>query len=157
MPKPPITVFEWEAPEFRHYPKNPAWYITMFLVIGLLTAYQIIIADWFGAISLIVLAVLIFAFAKQVPKQVMMSISDRGIHINGDLIPYTRIRHFWIIDDQEHKMINLETTAYINHFLSIELGDVDADEIREFLIDILPEHSELEPTAAQKIAHRFRF
>lgn len=157
MAKPPLTVFEWEAPEFRHYPKNPAWYITMFLVIGLLTAYQIIIQDWFGAVSLVILALLIAAFAHQVPKAVVMSISDKGIHINGDLIPYNRIRHFWIVDDHEHKMLNLETTAYINHFLSIELEDEDADEIREFLIDILPEHTELSPTAAQKIAHRFRF
>ena len=157
MPKLPITVFQWEAPEFRHYPKNPAWYITMFLVVGLLTAYQVIINDWFGAVSLIILGILIFAFARQTPKNVLIEITDKGIHINDDLIPYNRIKHFWVVDDYEHKMLNFETTAYINHFLSVELVDENADEIREFLIDILPEHSELSATTAQKIAHRFKF
>ncbi len=157
MSKAPLFVFEWEAPEFRHYPKNPAWYITMFLVIGLLVAYQIILRDWFGAACLIILAVLIYFFSRQTPNHVTMQISDRGIHINGDLIPYSRIRQFWIVDDHEHKILNLETTAYLNHLLSIELEDQDADEIRDFLIDILPEHEKPEPTAAQKIAHRVRF
>lgn len=157
MPKAPIFVFEWEAPEFRHYPKNPAWYITMFILVGLLVAYQIVLQDWFGAVSLILLGIIIFFFSRQTPKHVLMQISDRGIHINGDLIPYSRIKHFWIVDDHEHKMLNLETTAYLNHFLTVELEDQDADEIRDFLVDILPEHSEIEPTAAQKIAHRLKF
>ncbi|HAG27382.1 TPA: hypothetical protein DCG61_01200 [Patescibacteria group bacterium] len=157
MAKAPLSVFKWEAPEFRHYPKNPAWYITMFIVVGLLIAYQIILGDWFGAVSLIILGIIISFFARQTPKHVEMEISDQGIHISGDLIPYNRIKHFWIIDDHEHKVLNIETTAYLNHQLAIELEDEDADEIREFLIDILPEHSEIEPTSAQKIAHRFKF
>ncbi|HMQ01951.1 MAG TPA: DUF5673 domain-containing protein [Candidatus Doudnabacteria bacterium] len=157
MPRAPITVFKWEAPEFRHYPKNPAWYITMFIIIGLFVAYQVILRDWFGAVILVILGIIIYAFARQTPKYVEMQITDRGIHINGDLIPYNRIKHFWIIDDHEHKVLNLETTAYLNHLLAIELESEDAEEIREFLFDILPEHSELEPTITQKISHRFRF
>ena len=157
MPKAPIVVFDWEAPEFRHYPKKPAWFITMFVIVGLLIAYQIIIQDWFGAASLAILAILIFYFAKQTPQSASIQITDRGIHINNDLISYDRIKHFWVIDTHEHKVLNLETTAYLNHLLAIELEDQDADEIREFLIDILPEHSEIELTPAQKIAHHFRF
>jgi hypothetical protein len=157
MPKAPLSVFKWEAPEFRHYPKNPAWYITMFIIVGLLIAYQIILSDWFGAISLFILAIITAFFARQTPKRVEMEITDQGIHINGDLIPYNRIKHFWIVNDHEHKVLNIETTAYLNHQLAIELEDQDADEIREFLIDILPEHSETELTNVQKIAHRFKF
>lgn len=157
MPKQPLTVFEWEAPEFRHYPKNPAWYITLFVITGLLVAYQILQQDYFGAISIVIIAGFVTFFAKQTPVHVPMQISDQGIHINDDLIPYQRIKQFWIVDDGVHKTLNFETTAYLNHELTVELEDLDADELREFLIDILPEHERIEPTTAQKIAHRFKF
>ena len=157
MAKAPLTVFSWQAPELRHYPKNPAWYITLAIIIALLVIYQIFQNDYFGAVSLIVIAVIIVVFARQTPKLVEMEISDLGIHINNDLIPYTRIRHFWILDEGTHKTLNFETTAYLNHILTIELEDTDADELYEFLVDILPEHEAPSPTLAQKISHRFRF
>jgi hypothetical protein len=157
MAKTPLTVFSWQAPEFRHYPKNPAWYITLVIIVTLLVVYQIFQNDYFGAVCLVVVGLMVILFARQVPKIVNMEISDQGIHINNDLIPYNRIRNFWILDNPVHKTLNFETTAYLNHILTIELEDIDADELHEFLADILPEHNEPSPTLAQRISHRFRF
>ncbi len=157
MAKQSLTVFEWEAPEFRHYPKNPAWYITLFIIMVLLVVYQVVQQDFFGAVSLVIIGALIVFFAKQKPNLVVMEISDQGVHINKDLIPYNRIRNFWILDDGVHKTLNFETTAYLNHILTVELEDIDSDELRDFLVDILPEHHEPAPTLAQRISHRFHF
>lgn len=157
MAKEPLIIFSWHAPEFRYYPKNPAWYITFVVVVVLLVIYQIFQQDYFGAVSLIVIAGLITAFARQTPKLITIDVSDQGIHINKDLIPYNRIRQFWIINDGTHKTLNLETTAYINHLLTIELEDINADELYEFLADVLPEHDNPSPTIAQHISHRFKF
>ena len=157
MPKEPITVFEWEAPEFKHYPKNPAWYITLFIIVCLLVFYQFIQKDYFGGVSLILIGVLVVFFARQTPGHVPMQITDKGVHINDDLIPYQRIKHFWVVDDGTHKTLNFETTAYLNSEITVELENLDAEEVRDFLIDILPEHEVTEPTTAQKIAHRFKF
>ncbi len=152
-----LTVFEWEAPEFRHYPKNPAWYITLVIVVTLLVIYEIFSKDIFGAISLIIVAIFIILFGRQSPKIIPLQISDQGIHINQDMIPYQRIKHFWVVDDGIHKTLNFETTAYVNHLLTIELADMNSEEIREYLIDVLPEHDDTTPTTAQKISHRFHF
>ncbi|QQS22666.1 hypothetical protein IPM19_03480 [bacterium] len=156
-PKQPLNVFEWDAPEFRHYPKNPAWYITLLILVALLITYEIIANDYFGAISLAVVAGFVIFFGRQIPKQIPIRISDQGIHINNDLIPYQRIKHFWVVDDAAHKTLNIETTAYLNHQLTIELEDMDSDEVREFLADVLPEHEEPQPTTMQKISHRIKF
>ncbi len=157
MAKEPLIVFDWEAPEFRHYPKNPAWYITLCIIVVLLVVYEIVQKDYFGALSLFLIGGFVLFFARQTPKVVPMQISDQGIHINDDLIPYQRIKRFWVVDDGIHKTLNIETTAYLNHELTVELEEMDADEVRDFLIDILPEHEQVEPTTAQKVAHRFKF
>lgn len=157
MPRDKITVFLWQAPEFRHYPKNPAWYITFAVIAILLVGYQVLQKDFFGAISLAVIGVIVTIFAHHKPQEITIEISDLGIHINGDLIPYNRIRKFWIINDGTHKTLNFETTAYINHILTLELEDLDSDELHEFLSEILPEHEDPNPTTSQRLSHWFRF
>ncbi len=151
------TLLEWEAPEFRHYPKNLAWYITLILVVILLVVYQAIQGDWFGAISLTIIAIFVGLFARHKPGTMYVEISDKGIHMNDSFIPYTHIKHFWVVHNEDHQVLNFETTAYINHIQSIELVDQDPDEVRDILQAALPEHPEPQETLAQRIAHKFRF
>jgi hypothetical protein len=157
MPKKITTFLQWDAPEFRHYPKNAAWYITMFILAALVVGYQAYHRDWFGGISLGVIALFVYFYSKQKPKIITIRISDAGIHINEFFVPYSHIRHFWIVDNSKHKALNIETTAYINHILTIELEDQDPDEVRAILQEELPENSEMEETLAQRISHRFKF
>lgn len=157
MAKPAETIIEWQAPEFRHYPKNAAWFITFVIVVAMLVVYQIYQNDWFGAISVIIMAVLIAIFALHKPSIVTVRISTHGIHIDDSHIPYTHIKEFWIVDNDNHKTLNLETTAYMNHMLAIELNEQDADEVQEILSELLEEKADAKETVAQQIAHRFKF
>lgn len=157
MAQPHETILEWEAPEFRHYDKNIAWYITLLVIVLLLVAYMVINGDYFGAISLAIISGFIWVFAKHKPSRVPITISDQGIHLNETQIPYDRIKHFWVVDDDQHRALNFETTAYLNHIQTVELDDQDPELVRAVLNELLPEHSEIEPTTAQKLAHRFRF
>lgn len=155
--KEPETIIEWQAPEFRHYPKNAAWFITFGIIVALILAYEIFQHDWFGAITLAIIAGFFALFALHKPKIVTVSISTHGLHIDDSHIPYSHIKQFWIVDNNHHKTLNLETTAYLNHHLAIELDDQDADEVQEILEELLPENPENHETIAQRLAHRFKF
>lgn len=151
------TILEWRAPEFRHYPKNAAWFITLGIIVGLLVTYEIIQRDWFGAISILIIAGLFAAFALHRPKEVTIKLTTHGLHIDDTNIPYNNIRQFWIVDNDNHKTLNIETTAYLNHQLSIELHEQDSEEVQEILLELLPEKEDSEETMVQRIAHRFKF
>ena len=157
MAKQAETIIEWQAPEFRHYPKNAAWFITFIIIVAMLVVYQLFQNDWFGAISVTLMAILITAFALHRPKIVSVKISTLGVHIDDSHIPYTHIKQFWVVENDNHKTLNLETTAYLNHILAIELNDQDADEVQEILSELLDENVDAEETVAQQIAHRFKF
>lgn len=157
MARHPETIIEWQAPEFRHYPKNAAWFITYGLVVAMLVVYQLFQNDWFGAISILIIAVLFAVFALHRPKIVTVQVSTHGIHIDDTHIPYTHIKQFWIVENNHHKTLNLETTAYLNHLLAIELDDQDADDVHEILAELLPENIGSEENIAQRIAHKFKF
>ena len=153
----PETIIEWQAPEFRHYPKNAAWFISFAIIVAMLVIYQVFQKDWFGAISVAVIATMFGIFAVHRPKIVTIKISTLGLHIDDTTIPFNNIRQFWIVDTEQHKTLNIDTTAYLNHQLHIELNDQDADEVQEVLSELLPEKEDKQETAAQRIAHKLKF
>ena len=157
MAKTPETIIEWQAPEFRHYPKNIAWFITFAIIVALLVIYQIFQRDWFGAISVGLISILFGVFALHRPKTVTVRITTVGLHIDDTQIPFNNIKQFWIVDNDNHKTLNIETTAYLNHQLTIELDDQEADEVHEILSELLPEKEEQAETMAQRISHRLKF
>lgn len=157
MPKQPEPIIEWEAPEFRHYPKNAAWFITFGIIAALIIGFELFMRDWFGAVSVGIIAIFFAVFAMHKPKTVTVTISTHGVHIDDSHIPYSRIKQFWIVDNDNHKTLNLETTAYLNHLLAIELENQDADEVQELLAELLPEKEENRELVTQRIAHRIKF
>ena len=155
MPK--NIFFSWEAPEFRHYPKTTIWYIVFGLLIGGLIFYQVNNKDWFGTVCVSVIAILLYIFAHQKPKMVNANISNEGIHFGELHFPYKHIKHFWVVDTEHHTTLNLQTHSTVHDVLIIELEDQDPTEIREFLIQVLPEHNLPYPTVTQRLMHRLKF
>lgn len=157
MAKIPETIIEWQAPEFRHYPKNAAWFITFVIIVAMLIAYQVFQKDWFGAVSVAVIASMFGIFALHRPKIITIKITTLGIHIDDTNVPFNNIKQFWVVDTEHHKTLNIETTAYLNNQLHIELNDQDADEVQEILAELLPENEGQQETVAQRIAHKLKF
>jgi hypothetical protein len=151
------TYLSWEAAEFRHYPKNFAWYITMGIIVLLIVAFELLQKDFFGAISLAVIAIFIIVFAMHRPAQIKISLSSEGVHIERSFVPYAQMKYFWIVDNEDHKTLNIETTAYINRTILVELGDQNSDEVREVMLQEVPEHSSTEETFVQRLIHRLKF
>src|SRR5438132_9393448 len=123
----------WEAPEFRHYPKNFGWYLTLLIVAGLILLYQILQKDFFGAFTVVVLTIFIWIFARQQPRNVTISVTDKGLNIDDSHLPYQEIKQFWVVDTENHRTLNLETNAYLNRLVILQLEDQDPDEVRDLL------------------------
>lgn len=152
--KEPIS---WQAIEFREYPKNLGWYITLYAITLLLVVYEIIEKDLFAAATMIILAVFITLFAKQKPKYVDITLNSQGVRIDNIVVPYKQIRHFWIVNQDPHRTLNFETTAYFHNNIIIELDNQEPETIRKFLLDHLYEHEENNPTFTQRVMHRLKF
>jgi hypothetical protein len=150
-------IHSWQAPEFRHYPKNLAWYITLIIITVLIIAFQVTQKDLFGAVSIFILGIFVFLFARQQPQEVEIHLTNKGLIIDDSHIPYSAIQHFWIVNNENHRTLNIETTAYLNRTLVIELENQDPEHIRGILVQTVPEHPSTEETFAQRIMHRLKF
>lgn len=151
------TIISWQAPEFRHYEKNHAWYITLAAVSILIIGFFAVERDFFAAVCLAIIAAFIFFFAGQKPQTVIIELNNRGVAFGSLMFPYKQIKYFWVVHNDNHKTLNLQTTAALNNLMILELEQQDPEEIRRFLLAYLPEHAETEGTPVQKIIHRFKF
>jgi hypothetical protein len=146
----------WEAPEFQFYQKGVGWYLTFIIFLVLIVGYQIVLRDWFGAISLAVIGLFVGWFSTQKPSIVEIAITNKGIHSGNIFIPFSAIRHFWIVDTPHHRTVNLETTAYLNKLQILELAQQNAEAVRQALLPYIPELPNTEETLAQRVMHRFK-
>ncbi len=148
----------WQAPEFKHYPKNIGWYVTLICVFILLIAFFAIVeSDLFASVTLGIICLLIIVFSRQIPRVVTIELNDRGIKFGNLFYPYKQLKYFWVVHNERHQTINFHTSALVNNTLILELEDQNPDTIRDYLARRLPEHHETQETPAQKITHRFKF
>ncbi len=152
-------IMSWQAPEFRHYPKNFAWYLTLYIIATFIIGFLIIQRDIFGAISILILTVFIVIFSQQRPRNVEVTITNKGIALDETYIPNSTIKHYWVVDTTTHQTLNLETTSYLNRTVIIQLAGVDPDDLRDTLGELLQHHpdEEASETLAQRVMHTLRF
>ena len=148
----------WRASEYKHYEKNIGWYITVISVLLLIVGFFVIIqSDYFAGITLGIIGFIFLFFGKQKPEMVENQLTTKAVHHGYLNIPYKQIKHFWVVNRPNHKTVNFETSAFLNKIMILELEDQDADEIREFLLNFLPEHEVTEPHLTQKVSHWMKF
>ena len=156
MPNENQTI-SWSAPEFRHYEKNTGWYITFGAIAVLLVLFFIIQDDIFAAVSIAIIAIFVYFFSLQKPQIVQIELTSKALRYGNISFPYKQLKYFWIVNSEHHKTLNLVSSTVINNTIIVELMDQDEDEIRQFLLQHVPEHHETTATFAQKVSHHLKF
>jgi len=151
------NLLQWTAYEFEHREKNSAWYATFIVVVLLFIGYELIQKDYFAALTFFIIGLVAFAFARMTPREITVLISDKGINVGNFHVPFVNVKKFWIVDHLHAKALHLETTAYLNRFMVIQLGDTDSDQVRSVLIKHIPEDRPNRESVAQRIARRLHF
>ena len=148
----------WQAHEFKHYPKNLGWYVTLVCVFVLMAAFFVIVEkDIFAAVCLVLICFFIIIFSRKLPELVEIELNEHGIRFGNLTYPYKQLKYFWVVNNDRHKTINFHTSALINNVVILELEEQNPVEVRNYLLKFLPEHDQIHETAAQSIMHRFKF
>ncbi|MDB5204668.1 MAG: protein of unknown function with transrane region [Candidatus Taylorbacteria bacterium] len=126
-------------------------------------------ADWFWAVSIIVISIAVIAYiydntifgmfillagltslslAKRPPQLFDYELNKEGLLINKKLYPHIDFKTFFVLESKYHapKLI-LRTNRLINPIMviTIETDYVDAVAVRDFLLDYIPEEKMEEP------------
>ncbi len=131
----------WITPEYIKYEKGLIWKIAVILLILAAVSWGIVSKAWTFSLAMVVFAVVYYAMIhRDHPKAVRVTLSDIGIKVGHRKYSYSQIKAFWIIYNPPYiKTLHIRVQNDIALDIPIYLHNQDPAEIREFLIEKLPE------------------
>ncbi|MBI4054001.1 MAG: hypothetical protein HY397_01575 [Candidatus Doudnabacteria bacterium] len=149
----------WEAPEHIHYEKGLSWYLVAALIALAFFAYAFWQKDYLMFATLFVVLAAGFFVAHKRPNNISISLNHKGLVTNDVLYRYdTTLKSFWIVyHPPETKTLYFQTAQLFNQTISVELADQNPVEIREFLLQYLPEDLEREESNLDRILRLIKF
>jgi hypothetical protein len=145
------TTLEFE-PQVRHRDWN--WYAGLVALIAAVLAF--FYGDIFFGIFIIVAGITVLIYAQRPPKTLSITIDDKGVTINDELIPYSSIRQFWLDEtDKQDKLLLLVKGTFVP-MIGLTLEAVTAEAVREAMKPNAPE-VEMRESRTIKIFERLGF
>ena len=136
--------FKWEISKSER--RTPLKTLVGIGVVSLLSAvYFFIIQSYFASVLFIVAPVVIVFISLQAPDKFLGKVTSRGVRINNKNYDYDSLEHFSIIQDSLILKIKEGSAQYF------PIHQEDADELREALINYIPE-KEHEETLVEVIS-----
>ncbi len=119
--------------EFEKKDRHPDWIWTIGLVALLAAVVAFFYHNIFFGIFLIIAGAVTIIYALKHPKELTISIDEKGVTINESLIDYKNIKSFWLDEtDKEAKLLLLVKTSFVPT-LSLPLFGVSSQQVREAL------------------------
>ncbi len=150
------TLAIWSFPEFVKYERGTGWYFwAMACGVGLFL-YAIFTGNFLFALIVVMVALVMFLdHSKKQPASLRFAITEDGLEMANDFIPWKDITKFWIIyEPPEVKRLYVQTKRISLGRLSIPLEKENPVKIREVLLKYLPEDLTKESEATSDALRR---
>ncbi|MDD4995294.1 MAG: hypothetical protein PHW53_02435 [Patescibacteria group bacterium] len=152
---PEITKITHEVPEFIKHERSLLWYIVAFLIAGGLVTYAILSGNFLFAVIVVLIGVIIVLTSFREPRKLSFEIDPMGVAVGGKRYKFTDFKDFSIIyNPPETNTLYLEFRMPLRERLSVQLGDMDPNEVREYLMNFLKEDLEREQESLSDILSR---
>jgi|SRR3989338_4157457 len=147
----------WKAPSHNRDPRSLLWYLIFGLVALALIGYAIYNQSLLMGIMFCVIIFSIILFSGQSARTITYKVTKTGITSGNSVYGYKTIKKFWILyNPPAIKTLNLETTAYLNNIVSMELGRQDPVELKLYLSQYLPEDLDREESLSDVLARQLK-
>ena len=147
----------WQALEHRHTDKSNDWFWALGIVAISGAVVALLFKNFLFALLIVIGSFTMSLLAAREPRTLSFTLTERGILIDGSLYPYQMLVAFWIHDRQgEHSLLIIDSSRFLTPHLLISLEDTDADQVRTYLLEHLPEEELSEPFG-QRLAEFFGF
>ncbi len=129
----------WKAPEFVHYTKDIYWFLGLGLGSLFLVGFAVWMRNWFMVAAFVLASIALVIVSRRKPEVVDHEITEEGIKVGNRFYSFSKLKSFWIIKTSPFPTLNFEPTRKISPVITLQLGKVDLDQIRQFLGRYLPE------------------
>jgi hypothetical protein len=150
--------FSWMIEEYPRYERGFFWYVFMGAAgIGLLI-YSVMTANFLFALIIIMFAMVMYLTSLNRGNKIRFSITEAGLLIGESFYPYKDIQRYWFVyEPPEVKNMYFEFKSPLSPRLSVDLGQMNPNAIRQILGRVLVEDfNEDEEPVSDYLARLFK-
>lgn len=126
---------QWEGFEHQHVERGSDWFWALGIVTISTALTAIVLGNILFALLIVVAGSTLGLLAKKPPRIATFELTDRGLHINETLYPYSIIHGFWIDEHAEAgTTLLVDTSRLFAPHLVIPIADINPQSIREHLL-----------------------
>ncbi len=134
------TAISWTAPEHIRHNRGKIWKVIVASLLIAAIVTGVVHQAWTFSLAIMVFAIVYYLVNREPTKDVEVSISDIGIKVGRRKYPFTRINSFWLVYEPPYtKSLHIRVDKDLVVDVSIQLCRQDPSEVREFLMEKIPE------------------
>lgn len=151
------TLMEWEASEYIHHKKNPAWYLgfAVFTITVMLVMY-LLLRDLISVAVVALMSAALVIFAQRPPKTLRYAITELGIEIGDSKYPYESFKSFSVVNNHGIQSIVIDPMHRYLPPITIYFEPDDGEKIFEILSNQLP-YVEYKPDFVDRFMEKIKF
>lgn len=139
-PKNPDVLLSWKSKQFETVPRSRSWYIGFFVVIALVLAYGLFSDNFLLGIIAVLIALMYYLFEKREVQEFKFGITSDGVFAQDRIYEFSSLESFWIFYEPKGRQeLSLKSTKNLLPYIHVPLGDIDPVELRDTMIQFLPE------------------
>lgn len=139
------ALLAWEAHEYIHTEKTADWYWSVGLIAVVLAVIAILMHNLLFALLIIVSTTALLLLAIRRPRLIQIEINTRGILEDELLYPFSSLESFWVEDRMFADKLIIKSQKPLMPLIVIPLEEVGPEEVREIIVQYLPEEEQREP------------
>jgi hypothetical protein len=147
----------WAATEYTHHDRGASWYALLFLgTVGLAAAVYFLTKDYFATGSIVVLGIIVGAFAVRKPGQITYELSDSGLRVGQKLYSFNQFKSFSITHDGVANSVSLLPLKKFMPPVDAYFGPGDEEKITDLLGKHLPYEQRKAP-GIDRLSRKLKF
>lgn len=144
------TYLSWHAPGRPYRKRSTEYYVNSFLILMAVEIILFFFSQYLLMLVVFSLAFLAFALAVIPPHVFYYKISSEGIRIEDTFFIWDELYDFYFLKRHGQDVLFVRTKAYFPGELTITLGDITTQQIKNVLLPYLPFREYVEPTFMEK-------
>lgn len=144
------TFLAWEAPGRPFKKRGREFFINGFLIMMAVQIILFLFSEYILMMVVFSLVFLAFALSSVPPRHFHYKISSQGVLIDKSFFIWEELYDFYLFKHHGQETIHITTKAYFPGELTLTLGDLDSEDIKEILLHYLPFREHVEPTWLEK-------
>lgn len=144
------TLLSWHAPGRPFKRRSKQYFMTAILITFLIQVILLLFHQYMLMLVVFSLLFVSFAFASVPPKNFHYRISTEGIMLEDHFFIWHELYDFFFTKRNGVEILNVRTKSIFPGILTITLGDVPKEHVRNILVRYLPFREYIKPTFMEK-------